>query len=209
MSVIFLNLPSLPDSIKSEMLQFCNNIEMRKFINPWLKNFHKTVNIAAHESDNERTRIPLSLSERIISYYKPYFQEDFFPAVLVADHMFGSASKMPPHCDKMRYTAVNYLLSAGGDSVTTTFYQESRTTDNLDLADHLQYENVTVDQQHIIPTDRWYAFNAQKFHSVENITGRRCVLVLLFLKSNPNFQEFVDQYPALIQLNNSGVMKTG
>jgi hypothetical protein len=198
MKLTFLNLPSLPVDICSEIMEVCQQVETRDQITPWLEQFHSPVPVASQEYGNQRTTIPMALLQKIIALYQSYFNESFLPILAVTDNVLGVPSSTPPHCDKIRQTAINYVLTTGGESVTTTFYREKRQSADRLLADHCRYENVTVDQQHVLPVSQWHAFDVQTFHSVENITGRRCILSLI-LRSNPSFQEFVDQYPTLIK----------
>ena len=208
MKFAFLHLPPLPTDLKNQIVEISNGVETRQEINPWLQNFHGAIPVASQEYGNQRTQMPTDIVLKIISLYQKYLPEDFLPILAVTDNVSTVPSHTPPHCDKTRQTAINYLLTTGGERVTTTIYQQTRQSDDLNLADHLRYQQVTVEQQHVLPIDRWHAFDVQTFHSVENITGRRCILSLV-LKSNPDFQEFVNRYPTLIQLNNSGVLKTG
>jgi hypothetical protein len=208
MKFVFLNLPKLPNHIQTAVVQVCDQVETRSVVAPWLADFHCSVSVASQEYGNERTQMPMDLVKQISQLYSRYFQQPVWPILAVTDCVIDTPGCTPPHCDKFRSTAINYVLQSGGDSVTTTFYKQTRTNASLEVADHLRYEHVTVDQQYVLPTDQWHAFDVQTFHSVENITGRRCILSLI-LRSNPNFQEFVNQYLTLTQLNNSGVLKTG
>jgi hypothetical protein len=195
--MLFLNLPPLPDHVRDQILEICNSVETRQEINPWLAQFHAPVAVASQEYGNSRTQMPKDIVLTIISLYRKYFLEDFLPILAVTDNVAKVPSSTPPHCDKIRQTAINYLLTTGGEKVTTSFYQQTRHSADLNLADHLRYEQVTVDQQHVLPIDQWHAFDVQKFHSVENITERRCILSLV-LKSNPSFHEFVAKYQTLV-----------
>jgi hypothetical protein len=197
MTFTFLNLPQLTEPLLTAVMQVCDQVQTRSVVAPWLADFHNSVPVASQEYGNKRTEMPLWLIKQIAEVYKPYFQQPVWPILAVTDCVTDTAGCTPPHCDKFRGTAINYVLASGGDHVTTTFYKETRSGDSLETADHLRYENVTVGQQIVIPVGQWHAFDVQTFHSVENITGRRCILSLI-LSSNPNFQEFVDQYPTLV-----------
>jgi hypothetical protein len=197
MTLKFLNLPQLPPELSQALTTICNNVQTRNTVTPWLKDFHAPVPVASQEYGNARTQIPVEIMQKILLFYKSYLQEDFLPILAVTDNILGTPSCTPPHCDKYRKTAINYLLSLGGNSVTTSFYKQTRQSSSLDLAEHLCYRDVDVETQHVLPLQQWHAFDVQTFHSVENITDRRCILSLV-LKSNPDFVQFVKQYQHLI-----------
>jgi hypothetical protein len=120
-------------------------------VSPWLKDFHALVPVASQEYGNARTQLPVEIVQKIVSFYKSYLQEDFLPILAVTDNVLGIPSCTPPHCDKYRKTAINYLLAQGGDSVTTSFYKQTRQSSSLDQAEHLCYQNLDVETQHVLP----------------------------------------------------------
>jgi hypothetical protein len=197
MKLKFLNLPQLPDDLNLQLIDFCKQVKTRDHITPWLAEFHDYIPIASQEYGNERTQLPLWMAQQIVQLYKPYFQENFLPILAVTDNIYDCVpSCTPPHCDKFRKTAINYLLTKGGLNVETVFYEERRSDNVFDVAEHKKYHEVTFLEKYVLPEQQWHAFDVQTFHSVENITNRRCILSLI-LQSNPEFDDFMLKYSAL------------
>lgn len=197
MKLKFLNLPALPVDLNSQLIELCEQVKTRNQVTPWLAEFHNHIPIALQEYGNDRTRLPFQMICDIVQFYRPYFQEDFLPILAVTDNANNKDSSCtPPHCDKFRKTAINCVLTNGGKNVETVFYKEKRTNDDFSVAEHKKYSELTFLEKHVLPERKWHAFDVQTFHSVENITHRRCILSLI-LKSNPSFNDFASVYPTL------------
>jgi hypothetical protein len=197
MKLKFLNLPALPVDLNLQLIELCKQVKTRDQVTPWLAEFHNHISIASQEYGNGRTQMPLQMLQDIVKFYRPYFQEDFLPILAVTDNLNNKAlSCTPPHCDKFRKTAVNYVLTNGGENVETVFYKEQRTNDDFSVAEHKKYSELTFLEKHVLPENKWHVFDVQTFHSVENIAHRRCILSLI-LKSNPSFDDFTLVYTTL------------
>jgi hypothetical protein len=77
----------------------------------------------------------------------------------------------------------------GGVNVMTSFYNEKRINCNLSKGENLDYNKVSLSSQFVFPQEKWYAFNTQKYHSVENIENERYYFYLM-LNLNPTFKKF-------------------
>jgi hypothetical protein len=135
--------------------------------------------------------------EEIRDLYGKFFIGGIRIGLGVAVSLNGANSMTPPHCDRVRRTAINYLLRSGGDNVVTTIYNESRKNHDLSAGENLNYDQVTVSSQTIIPKKTWHTFNPQRFHSVENIVDRRYYFSL-FLNYNLSFEDFLKDYQSLV-----------
>lgn len=63
------------------------------------------------------------------------------------------------HVDRYSNTKLSYYLNLGGDDVTSTFYRDREGNQLL--------------EQTIIQNKKWYTFNAQVWHTVQNVTKLR------------------------------------
>jgi hypothetical protein len=196
--IVWLNLPAVPEHLEHQLIAWCQQIKIQPEKLEWMNQFHNNqVPIAAQEYGNEHTVIPHNLSQQLIEFYSSYFDGEIVPIVARTKNMLTVPSTTPPHCDRRRYVAVNYLLEPGGANVTTSFYREHRGLQDLSSARNTTYDQVTCLASYVLPRGRWHAFNAQQFHSVENIETERYLFSWL-IEKNPTFDEFLQQYQSLI-----------
>jgi len=74
-----------------------------------------------------------------------------------------------PHIDEIRSSALNYILSPGGDNVSTSFYISN--DPNLMAMPQMAfpYNRLNLLESNVIPCEQWHTLNVQKIHGVENL----------------------------------------
>jgi hypothetical protein len=190
--LVFLNIPPLPDFIENKLIDICKNIPTSQYgYGKFKSRYSQDINYAAHDC------IQGYFDEEIQNLYSNYFYGGVLEILTKTSNMGEGLSFLPPHCDPQRRTGVNYLLKSGGSNVKTTLYEEKRKKFNLVSPEHLNYDQVNVKEQHTLPIKKWYAFNAQRYHSVENVENERYYLSLGLLL-NPSFKKFKKTYNNLI-----------
>lgn len=77
-----------------------------------------------------------------------------------------------PHVDKGRKYVLFYLLQAGGNLVTTTFWTRTglptEPTEQQFPSYVCDYDDLEMLDQHVFEPGKWYLFNVGIIHSVEN-----------------------------------------
>jgi hypothetical protein len=197
--LIFLNIPPLPEVIENELIEICKNITINPDRYKKFKSLYsQDINFAAQEYNTERIgTIPKYVTEEIQNLYSNYFWGGVFGFLGKTSNMSEGLSFLPPHCDSQRRTAINYLLKSGGSNVKTTLYEEKRKKFNLLSLEILDYNQVNIKEQHIVPVKKWHVFNPQRYHSVENIEDERYYFSLGLLL-NPSFKKFKKTYKNII-----------
>jgi hypothetical protein len=105
----------------------------------------------------------------------------------------------PAHTDLLRNTAINLILIKGGENVETTIYHPPK--DHERGIVKFWYENTElkiIDSQ-IIPSSKWWVFDAQLPHSVKNIESKRLILAATPV-SNIRLEEFLIKFEKYIVL---------
>jgi hypothetical protein len=201
-----LTLPNLPHDIADSLLEISRTLQHSESDRQWLSDYHEgKITVAGYAIPDVATaggvnNTPMSdeLVGALDAIYKKYFpNQTLYFVCNVMKNVVDSSSIFPPHCDRVRRTAINYVVDTGGDDVTTTFYEQVRLGDDFSKAANINYNDVTIAHREVLKEKTWYAFDTQRFHSVENITGSRFYLAIL-LGSNPGYSEFLQQYPELI-----------
>jgi hypothetical protein len=198
--VFYLNLPKLPNDLSNHLINLCQNIPLQESSRQWLHNFQQgQLTIAGNEYATQNTTIDKEATEKLEEYFTNFFpgKELKFRLGRISNITPGSTSVMPPHCDRKRQTAINYLLKNGGDKVYTCFYKENRMSSDLDFGENKFYKEVTLDSKFKFPEQTWHVYNVQKYHSVENVEGDRFLLSII-LGDNPEFEDFCSCYKDLL-----------
>jgi len=197
-SVLFLQLPPVPHHLQQALLHNCRQIQYDQSKLNWMQQFHNCqCQVAAQEYGEPNAVIPSDIAAELVSYYQPFFKCKIVPLIAGTKNFSSGTSGTPPHCDRLRSVAVNYLLQAGGTNVVTSFYQQQRSNSDLSKSENIAYHQVDVQSQIVIPEHVWHAFDAQRVHSVENIKTER-FLFSLFLVDNPDYDTFVQEHQLLI-----------
>ena len=206
MKFVYLNIPPLPQHIVTRALeigeQIPDDIPTTVKLQEWCGD---SVVVASHVYGGPDAGLPHDTQIELNKIYAPYFGSKF-TAILGKLKNINSNSKTactPPHCDRVRRMAVNYLLTAGGSNVQTVAYKTGRTDPNLARAQWGRYEDLEVDYQVCIPEQTWHAYNVQYYHSVENIETTRLLFSLILdndTQGSLTYDSFVQKYKHLIKL---------
>lgn len=194
MAIVELNLPTLPDSIKTKVRLMSNKFAHDNNRRLWLNEFHNNqVNSVNHDYV-----LSPELDDEVREVYAEYFNEPFVTMIGVQRNVTDQLACTPVHCDRGRRTAINFFIESGGDNVKTSVYDHIRDdSDDLNEALNLQYNLVTKLNSYHLKNDTWYAFSVQQGHSVENIETLRIFLGIV-LKSNPKFEQFLKEHDKIL-----------
>lgn len=198
--LLYLNLPVLPPEIEKEITGIADNLPPDEPGRKWIEEFHDNkIHAVSHVYGRANSVLHEDLQKTLQNLYGEFFNEPFICVVgklqNVNDVKFSHA---PPHCDRARHIAINYLLQSGGENVKTCFYNERRTNSDLTSAENFKYNNITLDFKVCLPERVWHSYDVQHVHSVENIENTR-LLFSIFLVSNPDFNTFQKKYKDLIK----------
>jgi hypothetical protein len=190
MDIVFLDLPAVPHDIGSLLIDCASKMHSDPDSVRWLNDFHNhQINSAEMIYGNKYTVIGMEIIDAILEIYRPYLG-NILPIVGRIRSVAEQPAITPPHCDRGRHVALNYILTAGGDSVETIFYSEHRSTASIETAHNCRFDEVSCAKIYSLPLNQWHAFDAQRYHSVRNITGTRIILSLV-LAANPTWEEFL------------------
>lgn len=148
-----------------------------------------------------RTNLPEEFIAKVKSEYQGFLHNHYITAqVGVIAQTGDTPSCEPPHFDKLTKFAITFFVDLGGDSVSTVFYNQVRTNFTDGQAIDLKYAEVTEVCRANLTSNNWYCYPTDWAHGVENITGKRCLLIIRFdpLDSNYTIENFMNDYPELI-----------
>ena len=196
--VFYLNLPQLPDKIYNKLVEICYSTVLNEQSRLWTHDFHRgELVVAGHEGG---IVVPDDLLVKDLDLlYKDYFpgEELLFTTGRISN-VVGQKSISPPHCDRKRKLAINYLLKTGGSQVSTCFYKERRSTPTLDAAENRYYKDLTFDFLEVIPEKIWHCYDVQTFHSVNDVETDRFLFSIILRTTNPSIEEFSLKYKNLM-----------
>lgn len=193
----FLSLPQVPELLVKQLIEQGNNIPDLEKDRLWIDQFHNhELDIAAHNYGRHKNTMTEELDKQINEIYSIFFDTPVKSLIGKIKNVIDTPSQTPPHCDRYRRVAINYLLDTGGDDVYTCMYKEKRKSFDLSTAENCYYKDVTLDYRIKIPCQQWHSYNVQQYHSVENVTGTRLILSLI-LEDNPSWEEFQQKYEYL------------
>jgi hypothetical protein len=197
-SIVYLNIPNIPTEIDIEICKFAEQKKLDDSSRIIPENVRSA--LGWYGRKNEGIFMPNWAQENLINLYKNYFNQeiDIIVGKFVNPYTDGMPVENPPHCDRYRFTAINYVLESGGPNVTNCFYKNKRKIFDPDLSEQALEENLDLDFEICLPKHRWLAFDVQTYHSVKNIIGTRLVLSILLLKNNPDFETFKQQYSHIL-----------
>jgi hypothetical protein len=191
----YSGLPPLPEEIKQELVQIAkygvdNNIPMPA----WYQRY-ETINkksIAFMEYDKRFDEssgtesggvgfyiIPPDLLYKIITFYQQVNHPvinftQYFLQVVTGGNFVG------PHIDdpKERKEGFLYILKAGGDNVTTSWYEVREEYKHLTLENYsvIPYSKLDQVESHCLEEDTWHWLNFNKIHGVTNQDSIRVAL---------------------------------
>ena len=188
-----LNLPPLPSEVIQEIRLSTNTLAFDKSKTEWMNSFHgNELNCANHDYF-----IHDGIAEQVNSVYGKIFNQTIAPLVGIQRNTTNHVGLTPPHLDRIRYTAINFMIDLGGDSVTTNFYDCYREEEHFNTAKNIHYNEINKVDGAVFGKYEWCAFNAQQCNSVENIENIRIFLGLR-LEKNIKFDDFLVEYKDLI-----------
>jgi hypothetical protein len=196
--VFYLNLPQLPEDLYNKLVEACYTMTSNEQKRQWLQEFHQDeLVVAGHEYGT--VVLDDLLVKDLDLLYKDYFpgEELLFTTGRISN-VVGQKSISPPHCDRKRKLAINYLLKTGGQQVSTCFYKERRSTPTIEAAENRYYKDLTVDFKEIIPERTWHCFDVQTFHSVNDVETDRFLFSIILRTTNPSIEEFSLRYTNLM-----------
>ena len=201
LSLTYLDLPPLPVELERTIAEFASAIPPDEDGRLWIENFHDNqVQAVSHVYGRGNTFLSDAIQQQLNDLYSSYFGESVTGIVGKLDNtQHYTSACSPPHCDRYRYVAINYLLQAGGSNVMTCFYKQHRGSDDLTSADNIQYTKLDLHAEVCVPEQSWHAYNVQYYHSVENIESTRLMFSLV-LDSNPTASMFKIKYINLLKI---------
>jgi hypothetical protein len=194
-----LNLPSIPDNIKQDIF---------KFLDEYLLTWSPTPNDGYREvyGDEEINIVKrkvlvgwenIDLTNFIASVCPQIKEISLF--LLINDTPVPGF--MPPHTDFNRELAVNYILDTGGDNVETCFFEQVYeppiiVKDGFIMPRYFNEKTLTRTSSVVFKKDSWVAFDSQKPHCVNNITGKR---ILISMTMDYNLAGMIETLPHIIK----------
>lgn len=134
------------------------------------------INIAACSYFSSAEILDLAITE-----YGPLFDEQFNGIGLSLTNPNPSIiSHYPPHADRARSAAINFIIWTGGENVTTTAYDRYGSYETREGALHWYDPELVQTGQRRWEAGEWYALDAVQYHSVENIENVRLMFALSF-----------------------------
>jgi len=196
--VFYLNLPQLPQELYNKLIETCYSMTLNEQSRQWVHDFHRGELVVAAIEGGAVVLDDLLVKDLDL-LYKDYFpgQELLFTTARISN-VVGQKSILPPHCDRTRKLAINYVLKTGGSQVSTCFYKERRSTPTLNTAENRYYKDLTVDFLEVIPEKTWHCFDVQTFHSVNDIETDRFFFSIILKTTNPSIEEFSLKYKNLM-----------
>lgn len=199
--IYYPQLPPLPAELEQEIVTAANSLAPDESGRQWVEQFHDNqIRAVSHVYGRGHTILSEHFQQELQRIYGPYFDNERLVGIVgKLENTYGSGlAESPPHCDRFRHFAVNYLLQSGGTNVLTCFYNEHRVGTDLTEAENGRYNNLTLDFKVCIPERIWHAYDVQYYHSVENIENARLMFSLV-LASNPDFDTFKKNYKNILE----------
>ena len=198
-NIKFLNLPQLDHELVQEIVRLAEKIQPDFSSINWLENFHKkNIKAVSEIYARDNAVLPGHLQDKIKQLYQPYFSAAVTPIIGIFENIYkDSWSECPPHCDRQRKLAINYIVNTGGCNVLTCFYNNKRISESLELSESALHENLSLDFKVRLPDQVWHAYGVQTYHSVENIQTKRIILSL-YLEDNIDYNDFIKLHNHLL-----------
>jgi hypothetical protein len=92
------------------------------------------------------------------------------------------------HTDRLRLTALNYIIDTGGSDVLTSWYKEEgknlhrlqKTPGSQSDSGAVDYKNLQLLESVILEKNHWYIIDTRILHDVDNITSTRKSISISF-----------------------------
>lgn len=188
-----LSLPQPSEELISTCLKLATISSMRDACKlKWFTDINSNSNSTAHQFQTNDTLIKLALKE-----YQEFFPTEILtPTSIIFSNITSKVASYPPHSDLNRYVALNFYLNAGGENVTTVFYDKHDGYEINGGKLH-PYTDLKIDSVYKFDINTWYALSVRQVHSVENITNDRIMFALGFYEPI-TWPEFVKKYSHLV-----------
>jgi hypothetical protein len=180
----YLNFPSLPSVLEQEILDIARQAETFCSNDIHVNASSETLDIIGHIDYNLITNLGyhystakqyfpsmsnyhfLEVSETIKKWVAENINPKFSAHVQVINH----GTIIPPHVDEVRSQAINYIISSGGDSITS-FYYVKEEYKNLIVTPQtsIPYDRLTVTESTLIQPKKWHSLDVTKIHGVTNM----------------------------------------
>jgi hypothetical protein len=187
--MMYVNLPQPTDALLSAVRHFAQGVatsDNRSVFNAFYKN---KINPVVYEFAPAFELAEISNKE-----FQTVLGEPAIPVVGVMKNVTEEPAELPPHVDKLRKAAINFVVDAGGDSVETKFYNVQRSPNaDLNTGLNFQYNQIAEVESHVLNEHQWHVVDVQRVHSVHNVTGTR-LLFGLVVESNPDYKSFLERY---------------
>lgn len=183
----YLNLPPLSAELSTAAKEFAKGLALSDNRAGFSSRYDETINAAVYEFTPVH-----SLARQANQEYEQYFGEWLIPVVGVMKNTADIPAQLPPHFDKLRKVAVNYVLEPGGAKVTTDFYNAHRDGD-LSEGLHIGYEDIKPVASHTIKPETWHVIDVQQAHAVHGIETERVIFGFV-LASNPAYDTFMAKF---------------
>ncbi len=135
--------------------------------------------------------------------FQQYFPYKLFPGIgLIKNTSPDTLASYCPHTDKVRTVCINYYIEAGGQNVTTVFYDKEDLIDDLVGSHMAAYKDLNKIKEQYFNENIWYMFGTRRFHSVENIEGVRIILTLSLTNcSTEDLGKLIENYGTTLTAN--------
>jgi len=190
-----VEIPALPDALKQELIQMTESyIENNEPMGAWYKRYETTnkqsIAFLEHnkrfdETDGKETggvgfyEIPYDLLCKIVAFYQQVNHPEinftkYWIQVVTGSNFVG------PHIDDPleRKDGFLYILKAGGEKVTTTWYEVKQEYQHLQLENYslIPYSKLDQVESHCLEEDTWHWLNFSKIHGVTNQESLRIAM---------------------------------
>ena len=201
--MIYLNIPNLPEHIFQQALLISEEVPDDLIgmngVQSWYGN---SIRVGSHVYGRVNAILPNDMQLELNEIYSSYFNCNFTAIIGKLKNVYGNGTVcIPPHCDRRRLIAINYLMKSGGCNVETVIYKTGRTNLDLSKAQDARYEDLEINFKTCIPIKTWHAYNVQYYHSVENIENTRLLFSLVLdtdIQGILTYNTFLDRYKHLI-----------
>lgn len=165
------NLPAIPQNLLNELLPGITDQKLQ-FVNPDRQLSDGSKNILY-----QRWELTANLEKWIRENITANFDT---AGIQILDFSARQSERLLPHTDSSpRRWVLNYSISAGGDNVITSFYQEK---DHPIVRDPLcrpdSIENLELLESHKIQCFRWHLLKTCVIHEVVGVTSQRIAISL-------------------------------
>ena len=166
-----LDLPSIPDNLKAQAWARVTQ-ESVIFNQHVLGNSHGRSLFKDGEFVGTSTGLGLrEISDEFDQWIRSNIISEFIRVGLCVSE--AGMDHSGPHRDQSRDYALLYLLQAGSDNATTSYWKEKP---GVSVKNHSDYDELDLLDQVVIPLETWYLIDAKTTHSVENIKQGRITI---------------------------------